>query len=145
MATQPTQPTQPGTHATGQAVLVVEDDDAIRETIVYYLRDAGYTVYEAPDGKPALQRLHSATVRMVVLLDLNMPGMDGMELLRAVAAHDVLATRHTYLLMTATNARTLPLAFVNLLTQLQVTVLAKPFGTVALLQAVAQAAARLAS
>jgi hypothetical protein len=47
--------------------------------------------------------------------------------------------------MTATNARTLPLAFVNLLTQLQVTVLAKPFGAVALLQAVAQAAARLAS
>jgi CheY-like chemotaxis protein len=139
MAVPPHQPRMP---LSGQRVLVVEDDKDIRETVVDVLLDEGYRVYEAPDGKPALARLHASREQFVVLLDLNMPGMDGKAVLQAVAAHDELAVRHAYILVTA-NQRTLPLAFVNLLTQLRVAVIAKPFDIDALLDAVAQAAARL--
>ena len=130
--------------ADAQRVLVVEDDVYIRESLAHLLREEGYTVYEAPDGRPALERLHRSTERMVVLLDLNMPGMDGRQLLEAVAAHDVLATRHAFILVTA-NERTLPLVFATLLAQLRVSVIAKPFDIDTVLAAVAQAAARLAS
>lgn len=125
-----------------QQVLVVEDDDAIRETLVDLLQDAGYVVNAARDGRPALTRLHQSKERLVVLLDLNMPGLDGKAVLQAVAAHDVLATRHAFILMTA-NERTLPLDFALLLTQLQVSVVAKPFDIDHLLELVAQASTRL--
>jgi two-component system response regulator HydG len=74
--------------ATGQQVVVVEDDTDIRQSTVLLLRDAGYTDCEAPDGKSALQRLHASNDRLVVLVDVKMPGMEGRELLEAVAAHD---------------------------------------------------------
>lgn len=128
--------------AAPQQVLVVEDDDAIRETVVDLLRDAGYVVDAVPDGRPALTRLRKSKERLVGLLDLNMPGLDGEAVLQAVAAHDVLATRHAFILMTA-NQRTLSRDFALLLTQLRVSVIAKPFDIDHLLEMVAQAAARL--
>lgn len=39
------------------SVLVIDGEDGIREAIRYVPEDEGYTVYEAPDGKPALARL----------------------------------------------------------------------------------------
>src|SRR6516165_4584281 len=58
-------------------VLVVDDDDAIRETLRSVLEDAGYTVVEDHDGLAAVQRLRRSRTPMVVLLDLMMPGLDG--------------------------------------------------------------------
>lgn len=123
-------------------VLVVEDDAVIRQTLREILEDEGYVVYEAPDGRPALARLRESKESLVVLLDLNMPGMDGRKVLEAVAAHDALATRHAYVLLTA-NGPTLPLSLAQLLTLLHVPVLPKPFDLDDLLAAVARAAARL--
>lgn len=125
-------------------VLIVEDDEPLRQTLRLLLEGEGYGVSEAPDGRPALERLHTSPQRLVVLLDVQMPGMDGRQVMEAVAAHDMLATRHTYILMTA-NAHTLPLPFAILLTQLGVPVLAKPFDVDRLLATVAQAAQRIAS
>lgn len=133
----------PLTPGIGQQVLVVEDDKDIRETVAELLHSEGYTVFEAPNGKPGLARLKKSSERMVVVLDLQMPGMDGREMLEAVAAHPGLADRHAFVLVTA-NQRTLPLSFVMLLTQMRVAVVAKPFDVEELLDAVAQAAARLA-
>lgn len=82
-------------------VLIVEDDAYIRDSIHFILEDAGYVVYEAPNGEPALKLLHESQGHMIVLLDLNMPGMDGRQTLAAVAKHDALATRHAYIVMTA--------------------------------------------
>lgn len=59
-------------------VLVVEDDQDIREVIGALLQEFGYGVVLAKNGQEALQQLRSGTCRpCVILLDLWMPVMDG--------------------------------------------------------------------
>lgn len=127
----------------GTPVLVVDDDDSIRETLRWILTDEGYTVYEAADGEPALQRLREHPSGMVVLLDMNMPGMDGIKVLQTVAAESPLAERHVYILMSA-RYRTIPLELAKDLTQFGIATLDKPFDVDVLLRAVAAAAHRIA-
>jgi CheY-like chemotaxis protein len=63
---------------TGGLVLVVEDDEDIRDVLATILHEAGYGVIIARNGEEALQRLRSGTARpCVILLDLWMPVMDG--------------------------------------------------------------------
>jgi DNA-binding response OmpR family regulator len=76
---------------------------------------------------------------MVVLLDLNMPGMDGFEVLRTVETNTNLSSRHAYLVLSA-RARTLPLAFTLRMQRLRIPVLAKPFDLDTLFAAIAAAA-----
>lgn len=123
-------------------ILVVEDDQDIREVTAGYLREEGYTVYEAPDGKPALARLRTHPEGLVVLLDLWMPGMDGYAVLQAVAEESPLATRHAYILFSA-NAQTFPLKVAVMLKQLNAAILSKPFDLEQLLAAVQKAASTL--
>ena len=66
---------------TPRQVLVVDDDESIRDLVVMALAAVGYEVVSAPDGAAALQVL--ATARpAVILLDLLMPTMDGWEFAR---------------------------------------------------------------
>jgi CheY-like chemotaxis protein len=123
-------------------VLVVDDDEAIREAMRLALEEAGYEVLEASDGLSALRILRATTERLVVLLDLMMPGLDGAGVLGTVAGDTRLASQFAYILVTA-NTKTLTLAFANLLTNLRVTTIAKPFDLDALLDAVRQASDRL--
>jgi len=59
-------------------VLVVDDDRDLRETLVELLEERGYQVSEAGDGAQALHVLEAgATKPSLILLDLTMPGMDG--------------------------------------------------------------------
>jgi two-component system chemotaxis response regulator CheY len=102
----------------------------------FALEDAGYTVLEASDGVEALNCLRTHTKRLVVLLDLNLPRLDGWGLLSAVA-QTPLAMRHRYLLVTA-EGDTLPSTFVRLLCQLHVPIIAKPYTINRLLEAVAE-------
>jgi CheY-like chemotaxis protein len=69
-----------------RSVLVVDDEEPIRNAVRYTLQEAGYTVLEAPDGCVGLDLLRASDAPLVILLDLMMPGMSGIELLRAVAA-----------------------------------------------------------
>ena len=66
-------------------VLVVDDDPGIRESVTEVLSAEGYRVLEAPDGEEALVRLDGLEGRCVVLLDLAMPRMKGLELLRELS------------------------------------------------------------
>ncbi len=125
-------------------VLIVDDDEAIRETLRFALEDAGFTVDEAPDGLAALRALHGIRAPVVVLLDLMMPGLDGAGVVGRISADQSLAKRVAIVLITA-SSRTLPLAFANLLTELSVPVIGKPFDVDKLLAAVTHAARRLAS
>lgn len=125
------------------SVLVVDDDDGIRATLVDLLLDEGYTVHEAPDGRPALERLRQSAEPMVVLLDVQMPGLDGIAMLETVAAYKDLASRHAYIVMTAYGSRTLPLKMANGLITLQAPILAKPFDIDAVVAAVRAAEHRL--
>jgi CheY-like chemotaxis protein len=123
-------------------VLVVDDDEDIRETLRVLLEDAGYEVLEAEDGKSALSALRKGNEGMVVLLDLQMPKVTGIEVIQEVAGQKRLASRHAFIVVTA-NTQTLPLSFVHLLTQLQVPLISKPFDIDPLLEAVATAEERL--
>ena len=66
-------------------VLLVEDDARIRQALGLALADEGYGVVEAGSGEEALRRL-AATEVDVVLLDLMLPGMDGLEVCRRLRA-----------------------------------------------------------
>lgn len=66
-------------------LLVVDDDADLREALEEVLRDAGYTVLGASNGKHALEVLGAATeLPGLVLLDMMMPVMDGGAFARAM-------------------------------------------------------------
>src|SRR3954466_6642645 len=65
-------------------ILVVEDDQDIRDAIATALAEAGYSVRTAHDGGDALDALHreSSAPTQLILLDLMMPRVNGWEFLR---------------------------------------------------------------
>jgi CheY-like chemotaxis protein len=71
-------------HFTGATILLVDDDDAVRDVTTSMLRDAGYVVVEAGSGGAALEVIQSGIALDLVLLDFAMPGMNGAELARQV-------------------------------------------------------------
>ena len=66
-------------------ILIVDDDAALREGLAEALGDLGHRTAEAPDGLAALARLGRPGID-AVLLDLRMPGLDGLEVLRRIRA-----------------------------------------------------------
>jgi two-component system chemotaxis response regulator CheY len=81
-------------------VMVVDDSQAVREMIGQALREAGYEVVEAEDGVMGLSRLGSENDISMVLCDVNMPHMDGLEMLSAVKAGGKHATLPVFMLTT---------------------------------------------
>jgi two-component system response regulator HydG len=66
-------------------LLVADDDPGLRESLQRTLTRAGYRVALAPDGRAALEQLQGGGIDLV-LTDLKMPGLTGIELLRAIKA-----------------------------------------------------------
>ncbi|MDX2104245.1 MAG: response regulator [Alphaproteobacteria bacterium] len=64
-------------------VLTVDDSKTMRDMVVFTLRQGGYDTVEACDGSDALRHLASGRFDCVIT-DLNMPVMDGIELVRSV-------------------------------------------------------------
>jgi CheY-like chemotaxis protein len=73
----------PSMAPSGKIVLVVDDDALLRESLAAVLKQAGYTVHEAENG---LAGLAQAAVLMpqLILLDMHMPEMDGITMLRTL-------------------------------------------------------------
>ena len=69
-------------------LLVVEDEHSLREDIARKLRLSGYEVDACADGEAALEAL-AAERYDLVLLDLNLPKVDGMQVLRSLRRHDL--------------------------------------------------------
>jgi two-component system chemotaxis response regulator CheY len=69
----------------GKRVMTVDDSKTMRDMVAFTLRNAGFVVTAAEDGKQALGLLASNPVD-VVITDLNMPVMDGVSLIRALRA-----------------------------------------------------------
>jgi CheY-like chemotaxis protein len=122
-------------------VLVVDDDAALRRMLNMVLADAGWEVLEAKDGVEAVAMLYSCPCRLVVLLDWKMPEMSGEEVLELVKANPELASRHAYVLITANAAAVTP-QLTELLRELCVPVVAKPFSLLDLLDTVEHQATR---
>lgn len=62
-----------------QAVLVVEDDEDVRDAVAYVLGSAGYEVREASNGRDALDVIVARGLPDLILLDMNMAIMNGWE------------------------------------------------------------------
>ncbi|HET9793477.1 MAG TPA: response regulator [Thermoanaerobaculia bacterium] len=73
-------------------VLVVEDDDDVREALLLLLENEGVRAVGATDGRDALERLEAGFRPSLILLDLMMPVMDGERFLRARKADPNLAS-----------------------------------------------------
>lgn len=124
-------------------VLVVDDDDSIRETLRFALEEEGYEVFEAKGGAEALGILPTASRRFIVLLDQVLGDIDGISVIRQLAQRLSQKSQHMFLLVTASAAvetleqelRDLPLA--------PVTVIRKPFDIDALFAAVREANRKL--
>jgi len=78
--------TAPSAHEDHLVVLVVDDDDAVREVTAGLLADLGYDVVEAGSGGAALELIESHDEISAVVLDFAMPGMNGADLARELRA-----------------------------------------------------------
>lgn len=67
----------------GKTILAVDDSSTIRMALSSTLKDAGYKIIEAKDGQDAIEQLDSGEISMLIT-DLNMPRVDGIELIRHV-------------------------------------------------------------
>ena len=76
---------------TNHRILVVEDDDDIRDTLREVLIAEGYEVDIAKDGLDAYRKLQAGEHATLVLLDMMMPRMDGEAFLTALKGHPELA------------------------------------------------------
>lgn len=70
-----------------QRILVVEDEPDIAAVVIDYLRHSGFEAEHVADGATALQRLSSPTPPDLTLLDIMLPGMDGLDVLRQARRH----------------------------------------------------------
>lgn len=66
-------------------VMVIEDDDAVRGLVIRMLERVGHEVVATPDGREAL-RMFGQEPTDLVITDINMPGMDGIEVISAFRA-----------------------------------------------------------
>ena len=74
-----------------ERILVVDDDDDIREILQYVLGEEGYRVDVASDGFDALGKLENGAPPAVILLDMMMPHMDGATFLRVLRSKPAFA------------------------------------------------------
>jgi CheY-like chemotaxis protein len=91
--------------AANAPVLVVDDDEDIREVVAMALSELGYAVDTAADGAEALRRLEIGPRPSMVLLDMMMPRMDGETVVRKMRAHPALADIPVVLLSGHSGAR----------------------------------------
>jgi len=113
-------------------ILLADDNEKVRRALTRVLESAGYSVVEAGTGKEALAHLNSSTEFDLLLTDLQMPDMDGLQVLTELKSTDpdlpVIAMSGAF------SGRLLKFA-----TTFGVPTLEKPFRAPALLQAVESA------
>lgn len=69
-----------------QVILVVEDDESIREMLRYYFQSVGYTVRAYESGEAMFEGEQGQECPVLCILDIMLPGMDGLEILRRLRA-----------------------------------------------------------
>src|SRR4051812_9108312 len=71
------------------SALVIDDSRAVRVIIRNILREMGTEVVEAGNGREALEQLHQNPDVDLILVDWNMPEMDGLDFIRAVRSQSL--------------------------------------------------------
>lgn len=72
-------------------VIVVDDSKTLRQQLRIALSDAGYNCIEAEDGKDGLDKIKANAAAKLVICDVNMPRMNGLEMLEAIKKDAVAA------------------------------------------------------
>ncbi|MBN8729788.1 MAG: response regulator [Acidobacteria bacterium] len=85
----------------GKSVLIVDDSASMRQMLKFTLQKAGFAVAEGSDGREGLKQLASARPDLIIT-DLNMPNMDGLDFIRGVRAQS--GFRATPILMLTTES-----------------------------------------
>jgi two-component system chemotaxis response regulator CheY len=70
----------------GKKVIVIDDSQTVRQQVGLALTQAGFEVIEACDGKAGLETIQRTTDAAMAICDVNMPRMNGIEMLEALAA-----------------------------------------------------------
>jgi DNA-binding response OmpR family regulator len=115
------------------SILVAEDDPSILMSIEFLLKNADYVVTTADNGERAWRALQTPTHQLVVL-DVMLPGIDGLELCRRIRASDALKSMKV-LMLSARGRDTEVQSGLHLGADAYMT---KPFGTREFLQTVAR-------
>ncbi len=92
-------------------VLVVDDSRAIRRIIGEIMKQLGFEVTEAGNGIEALQRLEELGAPELVLVDWNMPEMNGLDFIKAVRANPAYSDLPLMMVTTETEMERMALAF----------------------------------
>jgi len=72
----------------GSKILVIDDEEDLRENLKYILQSKGYVVELAQDGIQGLEVLNDVSPDLIIL-DLNMPNMDGMEFYQRICVQNI--------------------------------------------------------
>jgi CheY-like chemotaxis protein len=127
-------------------VLIAEDEADIRETLIVLLTEEGYPTLQARDGWQALSILRREPQPLVVLLDLALPRLTGLDILRIISRprFQRLGRQRVFIVQTA-RALMDPSKVADILAQFEIPLIIKPFDIDQVLTAVAHAALRLKS
>jgi len=106
-AAQPLRPVRP---AGPQRALLVEDDPAVAAIVRHRLTKAGYVLRHVSDGTEALQALEDALPDLAIL-DIKLPGMDGLELLSRLRALPGASATRVIMLTASSNEHDMVRAF----------------------------------
>jgi len=71
-----------------KTIMTVDDSASVRQMVKFTLQNEGYEVLEAVDGQDALNKIKQLDTFDLLVTDLNMPNMDGIELIREVRKLD---------------------------------------------------------
>jgi two-component system chemotaxis response regulator CheY len=69
-------------------ILIIDDSETVRQQVKDTLEEAGYHVLEACDGQAGMETIDSKPSLAMIICDLNMPRMDGLQFLEAYRASD---------------------------------------------------------
>jgi two-component system chemotaxis response regulator CheY len=86
-----------------KTILIADDSESIRELVEMTLRQAGYDVIKTIDGEHALQFMHGQQIHLVIT-DLNMPKIDGIQLIREIRKNEQYTALPVLLLTTESQA-----------------------------------------
>ncbi len=87
-----------------KTILIIDDSKSIRQVVGITLKGAGYNVIEGIDGLDALEKLDGQKIHLIIC-DVNMPNMDGLEFVKKVKNEDQYASyKFTPIIMLTTVA-----------------------------------------
>lgn len=72
----------------GKNILVVDDSATVRQQVGLAVKQAGYEIIEAADGIEGMQKLKTIADIALIVCDVNMPNMNGLEMLEQIQAND---------------------------------------------------------